>query len=129
MPTKHRPPRGNVLVNVVIALVLLLIMAIIGGYAVGWIKFTSQSDKATIEIETGQIQDATNNAANQASEELNQLQKRAGEVLNDAGNAIPAGEADDDITPVDPPSTPIPVGEPAPNDVSPTGPPVAPASP
>ncbi len=140
---------GDVVVNVVVALVIVFMLAMVAGYALGWIKFSSDPNKSTVEFETREMQDAAKRAGDQAGRNLNNLGERTGEALRETGKVIHEATNDgspnetsqpapiipppillDPVlpnTPIDP--TPVPPAtepvQPATTDIAP-GPPVAP---
>jgi len=98
--------RGDAVVNLVVALVVVFVLVMVGGYAMGWIKFYSHPDKATVEFETREMQDAAKRAADDANRGLNKIGEGTKEVIRDADKAI--HNATDDDTPNDSDVKPLP---------------------
>jgi hypothetical protein len=140
--------RGDAVVNLVVALVVVFVLALAFGYAAGWIKVYSTQDNSTVEFETKEMKDAAQRTADQAGRGLNKLGEETEKTFRDAGKAIHDATDDDDtsgprdseavpmpLPPVVPqpilptpilPTTPDPTpAQPAPTDIAP-GPPVAP---
>jgi len=66
MPRNHHR-RGDAVVNFVVIFVVLITIALLAAYSAGWIRIQSQPDKATIEIETREMQQAGERAAEDTS--------------------------------------------------------------
>jgi len=128
--TYHR--RGDAVVNFVVVLVVLITIALIAGYAAGWIRVQSYPDKATIEFETRDIQQAGQQAAEEAGRGLKKIGENTQRALHNADEKLrEATSGDRLITPdhLDTTPAPVPVApvEPVPpQPATAAGPPVAP---
>jgi hypothetical protein len=74
--------RGSLLGSVFLALGLFVIVFALVGYGMGWLHFQRTEQKATIEIETQQIEQAAEDAVDKSKD----LVREAGEELQELGS-------------------------------------------
>jgi hypothetical protein len=127
--TSHKYHRrgGDAVVNFVVMLVVLITIALVAGYAAGWIRFQSNPDNATIEFKTREMQQAGQQAADEAGRGLQKIGENTQRALHNAEERIHEATAPDhrDTTPAPIPIEPTEPIPPQPNSTQ-AGPPAAP---
>ena len=99
--------RGASVLSVLATLFLILCLLIAGfavvGYAAGWVKFQHDEtqEKTTIELETGEVKRATEEAVDQGRKMLNETGEQIQEITDTDDEAEIAPAADPDASNLD----------------------------
>jgi uncharacterized protein HemX len=80
-------------------LALIVVLALVGMYAAGWMKFQASDETTTIEIKTGEIKDAAENAVDQSRELIEDAQKEIEKQTAPAEPGTTPGGASDVASP------------------------------
>ena len=100
---------------------VLVIVAGIGTYAMGWMNFAHDGETTTVEVESGEIKRAAGEATEAGKKLLDNTEEAVEEAASEVEEAGEEGPAEEEPTEEEPAEEQPPTGNPEPEDTNDEG--------